>query len=103
MAGREVREYTNLTDPKGTSNFFSYVYFFHFIDFLVINRLGGIYVDKKSGKGKDRIDDEEITFQRMVAKVRESSFSFFHTVNSKELNLSSISCFSYCNLYLFNK
>ncbi|KAL3642241.1 hypothetical protein CASFOL_013056 [Castilleja foliolosa] len=41
MAGREVREYTNLTDPK----------------------------DKKSGKGKDRIDDEEITFQRMVAKV----------------------------------
>ncbi|KAL0341680.1 UNVERIFIED_CONTAM: hypothetical protein Scaly_1830600 [Sesamum calycinum] len=41
MAGREVREYTNLTDPK----------------------------DKKWGKsGKDRIDDEEITFQRMVAK-----------------------------------
>ncbi|KAG8378589.1 hypothetical protein BUALT_Bualt07G0001300 [Buddleja alternifolia] len=40
MAGREVREYTNLTDPK----------------------------DKKSGKGKDKIDDEEITFQRMVAK-----------------------------------
>ncbi|XP_047956104.1 uncharacterized protein LOC125201863 isoform X1 [Salvia hispanica] len=43
MAGREVREYTNLTDPK----------------------------DKKSGKGKDRIDDEEITFQRMVAKMQE--------------------------------
>ncbi|RVW25928.1 hypothetical protein CK203_095947 [Vitis vinifera] len=40
MAGREVREYTNLTDPK----------------------------DKKWGKGKDKIDDEDITFQRMVAK-----------------------------------
>lgn len=43
MAGREVREYTNLTDPK----------------------------DKKWGKGKDRIDDEDITFQRMVAKMQE--------------------------------
>ncbi|XP_071902266.1 uncharacterized protein [Coffea arabica] len=44
MAGREVREYTNLTDPK----------------------------DKKwAGKGKERIDDEEITFQRMVAKMQE--------------------------------
>ncbi|KAF9683744.1 hypothetical protein SADUNF_Sadunf04G0046200 [Salix dunnii] len=45
MAGREVREYTNLTDPK----------------------------DKKSaGKGgRDKvIDDEDITFHRMVAKVR---------------------------------
>ncbi|CAL5442554.1 unnamed protein product [Camellia sinensis] len=41
MAGREVREYTNLTDPK----------------------------DRKLGKGKDRIDDEDITFQRMVAKL----------------------------------
>ncbi|RWR90373.1 hypothetical protein CKAN_01946500 [Cinnamomum micranthum f. kanehirae] len=40
MSGREVREYTNLSDPK----------------------------DKKSGKGKDKIDDEDITFQRMVAK-----------------------------------
>ncbi|KAK1304999.1 hypothetical protein QJS10_CPB11g02376 [Acorus calamus] len=40
MAGREVREYTNLSDPK----------------------------DKKWGKGKDKIDDEDITFQRMVAK-----------------------------------
>ncbi|CAI0400202.1 unnamed protein product [Linum tenue] len=40
MAGREVREYTNLTDPK----------------------------DKKWGKGKDKIDDEDVTFQRMVAK-----------------------------------
>ncbi|KNA07076.1 hypothetical protein SOVF_175290 [Spinacia oleracea] len=43
MAGREVREYTNLSDPK----------------------------DKKSGKGKDKIDDEDITFQRMVAKMQE--------------------------------
>ncbi|GAV74865.1 hypothetical protein CFOL_v3_18345 [Cephalotus follicularis] len=43
MAGREVREYTNLSDPK----------------------------DKKYGKGKDKIDDEDITFQRMVAKMQE--------------------------------
>ncbi|XP_058090220.1 uncharacterized protein LOC131236793 isoform X3 [Magnolia sinica] len=43
MAGREVREYTNLTDPK----------------------------DKKWGKGKDKIDDEDVTFQRMVAKMQE--------------------------------
>nr|XP_043616620.1 uncharacterized protein LOC122588550 isoform X2 [Erigeron canadensis] len=43
MSGREVREYTNLSDPK----------------------------DKKFGKGKDRIDDEDITFQRMVAKMQE--------------------------------
>ncbi|KAG7589970.1 hypothetical protein ISN44_As07g021870, partial [Arabidopsis suecica] len=42
MAGREVREYTNLSDPK----------------------------DKKLGKGK--IDDEDVTFQRMVAKVSAS-------------------------------
>ncbi|XP_026408306.1 uncharacterized protein LOC113303487 isoform X1 [Papaver somniferum] len=43
MAGREVREYTNLSDPK----------------------------DKKFGKGKDKIDDEDVTFQRMVAKMQE--------------------------------
>lgn len=43
MAGREVREYTNLSDPK----------------------------DKKWGKGKDKIDDEDIAFQRMVAKMQE--------------------------------
>ncbi|XP_073310950.1 uncharacterized protein [Primulina huaijiensis] len=42
MAGREVREYTNLTDPK----------------------------DTRLEKGKDRIDDEEITFQRIVSKVQ---------------------------------
>ncbi|KAJ0037469.1 hypothetical protein Pint_22591 [Pistacia integerrima] len=45
MAGREVREYTNLSDPK----------------------------DKKWGKGNNKIDDEDITFQRMVAKVRPST------------------------------
>ncbi|KAJ4972936.1 hypothetical protein NE237_006110 [Protea cynaroides] len=45
MAGREVREYTNLTDPK----------------------------DRKLGKGKDKIDDEDITFHRMVAKMQEVS------------------------------
>ncbi|KAL9271355.1 hypothetical protein AKJ16_DCAP14258 [Drosera capensis] len=43
MAGREVREYTNLSDPK----------------------------DKKWGKGKEKIDDEDTTFQRMVAKMQE--------------------------------
>ncbi|XP_065031416.1 uncharacterized protein LOC135585661 [Musa acuminata AAA Group] len=43
MAGKEVREYTNLSDPK----------------------------DRKWGKGKDKIDDEDITFQRMVAKMQE--------------------------------
>ncbi|KAM0860855.1 hypothetical protein ACQ4PT_046276 [Festuca glaucescens] len=41
MSGREVREYTNLTDPK----------------------------DRKLGKGK--IDDEDVTFQRMVAKMQD--------------------------------
>lgn len=30
--------------------------------------------DKKFGKGKDRIDDEEVTFQRMVSKVSEFQF-----------------------------
>lgn len=30
--------------------------------------------DKKWGKGKDKIDDEEIAFHRMVSKVRESRF-----------------------------
>ncbi|WRX16771.1 hypothetical protein QQP08_009258 [Theobroma cacao] len=43
MAGREVREYTNLSDPK----------------------------DKKWGKGKDKLDDEDVAFQRMVAKMQE--------------------------------
>ncbi|CAN1180290.1 hypothetical protein LINPERHAP2_LOCUS34697 [Linum perenne] len=43
MAGREVREYTNLTDPK----------------------------ERKLGKGKDKVDDEDVTFHRMVAKMQE--------------------------------
>ncbi|MCO5571525.1 hypothetical protein L7F22_025268 [Adiantum nelumboides] len=45
MAGREVREYTNLSDPK----------------------------DKKwGGKGvKDKVDDEDVAFKRMVAKMQE--------------------------------
>uniref|UniRef100_M4DHM0 Uncharacterized protein n=1 Tax=Brassica campestris TaxID=3711 RepID=M4DHM0_BRACM len=42
MSGREVKEYTNLSDPK----------------------------DKKSGKG-GKVDDEDVTFQRMVAKMQE--------------------------------
>ncbi|CAH8312053.1 unnamed protein product [Eruca vesicaria subsp. sativa] len=42
MSGREVKEYTNLSDPK----------------------------DKKSGKG-GKIDDEDVTFQRMVAKMQD--------------------------------
>lgn len=37
-----------------------------------INRFNEWDADKKLGKGKDRVDDEEITFQRMVAKVRDS-------------------------------
>lgn len=32
-----------------------------------------LVADKKWGKGKDKIDDEDITFQRMVAKVRPST------------------------------
>uniref|UniRef100_M1CKA9 Uncharacterized protein n=1 Tax=Solanum tuberosum TaxID=4113 RepID=M1CKA9_SOLTU len=63
MAGREVREYTNLTDPK----------------------------DKKFGKGKDKIDDEEVTFQRMVSKVSESRFSNFMWL----LNLLEVSEFCF--------
>ncbi|RID56044.1 hypothetical protein BRARA_G03269 [Brassica rapa] len=42
MSGREVKEYTNLSDPK----------------------------DKKTGKG-GKVDDEDVTFQRMVAKMQE--------------------------------
>ena len=30
-----------------------------------------VICDRKSGKGKDRIDEEDITFQRMVAKMQE--------------------------------
>uniref|UniRef100_A0A453KBF3 Uncharacterized protein n=1 Tax=Aegilops tauschii subsp. strangulata TaxID=200361 RepID=A0A453KBF3_AEGTS len=43
MSGREVREYTNLSDPK----------------------------DRKSGKGKDKIDDEDVTFQRMCQQMQD--------------------------------
>ncbi|RWV82528.1 hypothetical protein GW17_00055969 [Ensete ventricosum] len=32
--------------------------------------------DRKWGKGKDKIDDEDITFQRMVAKVSQSALLF---------------------------
>nr|VDD00630.1 unnamed protein product [Brassica rapa] len=42
MSGREVKEYTNLSDPK----------------------------DRKLGKG-GKIDDEDVTFQRMVAKMQD--------------------------------
>lgn len=44
MAGREVKDFTNLSDPK----------------------------DKKWGKGgKDKADDEDLAFKRMVAKMQE--------------------------------
>ena len=33
--------------------------------------------DKKWGKGKEKIDDEDITFQRMVAKVSALPHSLF--------------------------
>ncbi|KAG4991808.1 hypothetical protein JHK87_025265 [Glycine soja] len=64
MAGREVREYTNLSDPK----------------------------DKKWGKGKDKIDDEDITFQRMVAKwdsnFRISFLAMLHVMVTSNEHLS---------------
>ncbi|CAN1856323.1 hypothetical protein LINPERHAP1_LOCUS42046 [Linum perenne] len=59
MAGREVREYTNLTDPK----------------------------DRKFGKGKDKIDDEDITFQRMVAKKSSSIFCLLITCPDRDPGL----------------
>ena len=33
------------------------------------------FTDRKSGKGKVRIDDEDIIFQRMVAKVSQLTLS----------------------------
>jgi hypothetical protein len=41
------------------------------------------FTDKKLGKGKDKIDDEDVTFQRMVAKVSAliHSLSFFYYFN----------------------
>ncbi|MQL78240.1 hypothetical protein Taro_010674 [Colocasia esculenta] len=62
MAGREVREYTNLTDPK----------------------------DKKWGKGKDKIDDEEITFQRMVAKLLTAMTSFISRSKWKQRKMQNV-------------
>lgn len=75
MAGREVREYTNLTDPKGKFIFLPNSLIFFFLWHVGIERL--MDADKKFGKGKDRIDDEEITFQRMVAKVRDPASPLF--------------------------
>lgn len=73
MAGREVREYTNLTDPKGSSLsiFLSIFIENHFVIFSIVKKKknGFDWTDKKWGKGKEKIDDEDTTFQRMVAKV----------------------------------
>ncbi|URE24629.1 hypothetical protein MUK42_18121 [Musa troglodytarum] len=64
MAGKEVREYTNLSDPK----------------------------DRKWGKGKDKIDDEDITFQRMVAKTYDHYASTgFHDSDYKAASLADSS------------
>ena len=72
MSGREVREYTNLSDPKGVRLLPLIRRFTRPCFFLVPE--WGVWLrscaDRKFGKGKDKIDDEDITFQRMVAKVR---------------------------------
>lgn len=49
MAGREVREYTNLTDPKGFS--FSYLFFFYFylLDFEIDIDIGIVFLQIKNG------------------------------------------------------
>lgn len=74
MAGKEVREYTNLSDPKGVrmklfrlsfDPCFQFLFVFSDLPFPLMCTI----TDKKWGKGKDKIDDEDITFQRMVAKV----------------------------------
>lgn len=71
MAGREVREYTNLSDPKGeTFDWFGFWVGFSINPFELCSFLGLFVADKKLGKGK--IDDEDVTFQRMVAKVSAS-------------------------------
>ena len=87
MAGREVREYTNLTDPKGIHpSIHPHIHSNVYLQLLCFNRYGVLYfslnvvdvfADRKSGKGKDRIDDEDITFQRMVAKVSQLTLSLF--------------------------
>ena len=69
MSGREVKEYTNLSDPKGAT-------FVSGVDFIArVSRLSFVYLfliaDRKLGKG-GKIDDEDVTFQRMVAKVSAS-------------------------------
>lgn len=69
MAGKEVREYTNLSDPKG-------IPIDKFLPAVVMLRVKCSWfdsADRKWGKGKDKIDDEDITFQRMVAKVSQSA------------------------------
>lgn len=43
---------------------------------ILIAALSRFRVDKKWGKGKDKIDDEDITFQRMVAKVSRIHLPF---------------------------
>ena len=43
--------------------------------------------DKKWGKGKDKIDDEDITFQRMVAKVSGSALILLPVSLCFDLNL----------------
>lgn len=104
MAGREVREYTNLSDPKGaylgSSHYFLIVFVCGGIDFFrVCIYMAVVFVlvaaaaaaDKKWGKGKDRIDDEDITFQRMVAKVSGSDL-LLPSTSSAYFMLAS--CFS---------
>lgn len=79
MAGREVREYTNLSDPKGET--FKLIWFlgrFHCkVSILSSVFLRVVVADKKLGKGK--IDDEDVTFQRMVAKVSPSPSPLLRT------------------------
>lgn len=77
MSGREVKEYTNLSDPKGPTflNRTLLLCRFHCKGFLDWALVYFLIADKKQGKGK--IDDEDVTFQRMVAKVSASpSLSF---------------------------
>jgi hypothetical protein len=40
------------------------------------------FTDKKLGKGKDKIDDEDVTFQRMVAKVSALIHSLFFSIDT---------------------
>lgn len=74
MAGREVREYTNLSDPKGKYENRNLNRRFLICSFY---RLKSLIADKRWGKGKDKLDDEDIAFQRMVAKVRASPLPSF--------------------------